>query len=247
MNASTVAFEAALLAGRLRLVLPAPADALAPPDVIDAALLLAEHEALMKSLEPWLQAGIVPALVASDAPNTLVWATTDSGVQLGFDWPLLASIDPTAPPPPALQWQAMVFSVEVARLDRAPWPNSPESSTSPASAQTKSPGVLLLPPSFAPSWRVQLHGPLLTTEAEWDGPGSPLMLSGAPALREPNAAEPTWAVHIDTPCTFTPPQLLGWDAALPAPMPADASLHGPQGQRWPGRIAPALGGAGLWF
>jgi hypothetical protein len=243
---ATVAFEAVLPAGRLRLALPTAVDAPAPQDVIDAALLLARHEALVQALEPWLQAAIVPqpcTATADNALDPLIWASTDGGVQLGFDWALLSSIDPATAPPLPLQWQALAFSVEVARLDRAPWPQPPASSPHEPTA----PGVLLLPPSFAPSWRVQLQGALLATEAEWGGPGNPLMLSGAPQLRDQSADANAWLVYIDTPCSFTPPQLLGWDASLPAPLSADASLHSPQGQRWPGRIAPALGGAGLWL
>lgn len=243
---ATVAFEAVLPTGRLRLCLPAAAHAPAPPDVIDAALLLARHEALVQTLEPWLQAAIVPqpcTATADNAADALIWANAEGGVQLGFDWALLSSIDPTTAPPLPLQWQALSFSVEVAHLDRAPWMSPPASGPEEPAA----PGVLLLPPSFAPSWRVQLNGPLLAAEAEWGGPGNPLMLSGAPVLREQSTDAAAWLVCIDTPCSFTPPQLLGWDASPPAPMPANATLHSPQGQRWQGRIAPALGGAGLWL
>ncbi len=170
-------------------------------------------------------------------------ASADGGVQLGFDWAALLSIDPTALPALALQWQALVFSVEVAHFERPPWPSSPER----ASPGPAAPGVLLLPPSFAPSWRVQLHSTLLCTEAEWDGPGSPLMLSGAPQLRGATAAVAPWVVSMDEPCRFTPPELLGWRECLPMRIPGQASLHGPQQQRWSGRIAPALHGAGLWL
>lgn len=239
---SPVAFEAALPDGRLRLVLPAPVDAVVPIDAVDAALLLAQHEALLQALEPWLQAGIVPMpckQAAARGADSLVWAGSEGGVELGFDWALLSSIDPGAPPPLALQWQALEFSVEVAHFDSAPVPGPHE----PAAA----PGVLLLPPSFAASWCVQLQHALLATEAEWDGPGSALLLSGAAERRDAAAAAPRWVVSLDEPCALTPPQLLGWSAQTAAPMPGGASLRGPQGQRWPGRIAPALGGAGLWL
>jgi hypothetical protein len=244
---NAVAFEANLPAGRLRLGLPMPADANGPPDAVDAALLLAQHEPFVLALERWLQAAVVPTLctanLADHSAGHWVWANADGGVQLGFDWAALQSIDPNALPVHALQWQALVFSVEVAHFERPPWPGSPESgSTAPAA-----PGVLLLPPSFAPSWRVQLHSTLLSTEAEWDGPGSPLLLSGAPQLREPTAAQAPWAVSMDEPCHFTPPELLGWRESLPVRIPGQASLRGPQQQRWSGRIAPALHGAGLWL
>jgi hypothetical protein len=241
-TAPPVAFEAALPDGRLRLVLPAPVDAGVPIDAVDAALLLAQHEALLQALEPWLQAGLVPTpckQAAARGADSLVWAGGAGGVELGFDWALLSSIDPGAPPPLALQWQALEFSVEVAHFDSAPWPSPPAPATAP--------GVLLLPPSFAASWRVQLHHALLATEAEWGGPGSALMLSGAAQRRDAVAAAPAWVVSLDEPCALTPPQLLGWSTDMAAPMREGASLRGPQGQRWPGRIAPALGGAGLWL
>jgi hypothetical protein len=233
---SSVAFEAVLPDGRLRLVLPAGSGATV--DVVDAALLLAQHEPLLQALEPWLQAAIVPT-PCSGTDDGLFWARGEHGVELGFDWTLLSSIDPGAPPPLALQWRALDFSVEVAHFDSAPGPNPPESATAA--------GVLLLPPSFAAPWRVQLQHALLVTEAEWSGPDGALLLSGAAQRREAVTAAPRWVVSLDEPCSLLPPQLLGWSAAPPAALAGNASLHGPQGQRWRGRIAPALGGAGLWF
>ncbi len=236
MTLSSVAFEATLPDGRLRLVLPASSGA--PIDVVDAALLLAQHEPLLQALEPWLQAVLTPA-PSTNADDGLFWARGEDGVELGFDWALLSSIDPGAPPPLALQWRALSFLIEVGRFDSAPWPNASE----PAEA----PGVLLLPPSFAASWRVQLHHAQLATEAEWAGPGGALVLSGAAQACDAVAAFTPWVVSLDEPCSLVPPQLLGWSAVPSATLADSASLHGPQGQRWPGRIAPALGGAGLWL
>jgi hypothetical protein len=236
---SSVAFEAVLPDGRLRLVLPAGASTAI--DVVDAALLLAQREPLLQALEPWLQAPLVPA-PCTNADDGLFWARSEDGVELGFDWALLSSIDPGAPLPLALQWRALDFSVEVARFDASPWPNAPE----PAAL----PGVLLLPPSFAASWRVHLRHVLLATEAEWSGPGSAPVLSGTAQRREAGAAASPWIVGLDAPCALIPPQLLGWSAAPLAKLADGASLHSlhsPRGERWPGRIAPALGGAGLWF
>jgi hypothetical protein len=233
---SSVAFEAVLPDGRLRLVLPA--DSGTPVDAVGAALLLAQHEPLLQALEPWLQAALVPAPCAP-VDDGLFWARGERGVELGFDWALLSSIDPGAPQPLALQWRALSFLVEVGRFDRAPWPNASE----PAQA----PGVVLLPPSFAASWRVQLRHAQLATEAEWAGPGSALVLSGAAQACDAAAAVTPWVVNLDAPCALIPPQLLGWSATPSAALADSASLHGPHGQRWPGRIAPALGGAGLWL
>jgi hypothetical protein len=237
ITASSLAFEAVLPDGRLRLLLPTGRDA--PVDVVDAALLLAQHEPLVQALEPWLQAALVPAPCATADDDGLLWAGSGHGVELGFDGALLSSIDPGAPQPLALQWRALDFSVEVAQFDNAPWPN--------ASERAPTPGVLLLPLSFAASWRVQLHHALLATEAEWGGPGSALVLSGTAQWRDGAGAARPWVASLDATCSLTPPQLLGWSAAPSAALGDSASLHGPQGQRWPGRIAPALGGAGLWL
>jgi hypothetical protein len=239
---SSAAFEAALPDGRLRLVLPAPQDAGMPVDAVDAALLLARHEPLVQALEPWLQAALMPVPCKQSAArgaDSLFWAGGEDGIALGFEWTLLSSIDPGAPPPLALQWQALEFSVEVARFDTAPWPNPAEPATEP--------GVLLLPLSFASPWRVNLQHTLLASVAAWDGPGSPPALSGAAERRDAHAAVPPWVVTLDERCALIPPQLLGWSTDAAPVLSGHASLQGPQGQRWPGRIAPALGGAGLWL
>ena len=94
---------------------------------------------------------------------------------------------------------------------------------------------------------MRLQHALLYTEAEWGGPGHAPVLSGAADRRDGAGAVSPWIVRLDEPCALTPPQLLGWSPARPSPMPGHASLHSPQGQRWPGRIAPSLGGAGLWL
>ena len=223
-------FEAAAAAGTLRISLP---DIEGPSvDPIDAALALADHEPLVTGLEAWLQQPLDPLPVPRfDVSVPLLWVDA-GGVRLGLPWPLLLS----APGAPALamDWPEIEFEVEVAGFDSNPLPSGAAG------------GVLMLPPSFDGAWRVLLRNETLLAEAEWAGPGTPLLLCAPP---EPSSApRPPWTVALSLPWRQALPELLGWRPAAAAPRPdAAAWLVGPAGPQRRGRIAPALAGAGLWL
>jgi hypothetical protein len=225
-------FEAALVGGGvLRLALARPV-----ADALDAALALAEHECLIAALEAALRAPLDPRPVAQfdGEADGMLWVDAGAGVRLGLPWPALLSMA-SAPAWP-IAWPTLAFEVEVAAFETPPRPED-------AGA-----GVLLLPPAFEPAWRVALHDAArgLVAEGEWRGPGSELVFDAAP---EPGrAARAPWRVLLAEHCERPLPALLGWSATAAPPRPRDAAwLVGPQGQRQPGRIAPALAGAGLWI
>jgi hypothetical protein len=239
-------FIATLPEGTLCLRLPSQPDRSAP-DAVSSALALSEHESMLTALEAWLGVGLLPRPVLEAESNgskpRWTWADwSSSDAALGFEWPLLCAIDPGKPAPEALRWRAMDFRVELARFAQAPWPEGHSAADAPGS-------VLLLPPSFAPAWQVRLHNDGLCADAEWDGPGHSLVPSGTAQFLD--SAEKTapvaWQVCVDQACALTPPVLLGWHPGALEPLAEAASLHGPEGQRWPGRIAPALHGVGLWL
>jgi len=220
-------FEAPAAAGTLRIALPE-----AGTDPIDAALALAEHEPLVTVLETWLQQALDPLPVPRfDVSVPLLWVDV-AGARLGLPWPLLLA----APGAPALPvpWPELEFEVEVAAFETSPLP------------QTAAGGVLMLPPSFQPAWRVVLRNETLLAEAEWPGPGAALSLCAPP---EPRVSQrPPWTVALSLPWRQALPELLGWVPATEPPRPdAAAWLVGPAGPLRRGRIAPALAGAGLWL
>ncbi len=204
-------------------------------DAVAAALALAEQEPLLAALEAWLGTPLDPVPAAHPEPTQRLWWAQAGAVQLGLPWPLLAA--QTQAPPLALRWPAIELEASVAGLED---PGLPEGEASPG-------GVLLLPPAFEPSWRVLLHAPAqgLVAEAEWRGPGTELLLCAAP---EPAAPPSTpWRVSLVDTGHRTLPELLGWAAASPWQPGALAWLHGPEERRHAGRVAPALGGFGLWL
>jgi hypothetical protein len=227
-------FEAALAGGGvLRLALAQTA-----ADALDAALALAEHEGLIAAMEAALQMPLDPHPVAQfeGEADDMLWLDADAGTRLGLPWPALLSMA-NAPAWP-IAWPTLAFDVEVAAFETRPLPED---------AAT---GVLLLPPAFEPAWRVALHdGTLgLVAEGEWRGPGSEIVFDAAPEPERIPARRAPWRVLLDQRCERPLPELLGWVTPAAPLRPGDAAwLVGPHGQRQPGRIAPALAGAGLWI
>ena len=251
--------------------------ALAPPagDAVAAALALADHEALIVALEDWLQQPLdlrplTRTDAVADADPALLWARCGA-LRLGFAWSLLlnAASVPSARTLP-VEWPELGFEIDVAEFNADPRPVAAQ----PADAHAD-PGdaVLLLPPAFEPAWRVALHGvgttgaagaigaagtitpttpPPLWAEAEWRGPGTALVLCGAPQSGPRRRG--AWRVQLDTRYQRTLPELLGWvtsaDRGVPAAPPrvsGAAHLIAPGRPALAGSIAPALGGAGLWI
>ena len=269
----SLVFEAATAGGVLRIVLAQPAgDAVGSMaeqpvgDAVAAALALAEHEALIVALEAWLQQPLDPRpllpteAAAHNADPDLLWAQC-GGLRLGFAWSLLlnAASVPSASALP-VAWPELAFEIDVTEFSTDPRPAAaqpaaprpPESHADPADA------VLLLPPAFEPTWRVLLHGvaapttPPLWADAEWRGPGTALLLCGAPQPGRRRRA--AWRVQLATRYQRSLPELLGWltlaDPDLAAPPPrigGAAYLIAPGQPAQRGSIAPALGGAGLWI
>ena len=248
-------------------------------DAVAAALALADHEALIVALEDWLQQPLdlrpltrtdAVADAVADADPALLWARCGA-LRLGFAWSLLlnAASVPSARTLP-VEWPELGFEIDVAEFNTDPRPVAAQ----PADAHAE-PGaaVLLLPPAFEAAWHVVLHGvgttaatrangaagtvtpttpPPLWAEAEWRGPGTALVLCGAPQSGPRRRA--AWRVQLDTRYQRTLPELLGWvtsaDPGVPAAPPrvsGAAHLIAPGRPALAGSIAPALGGAGLWI
>ena len=255
----SLCFQAPLQAGSLRLALPGDA-----VDAVAAALALHAHEGLVAALEAALQQPLDPRPVASfGAPppaEPMLWADTGDGVRVGLPWSALAAM-PSAPDWP-LRWPTLAFEVELAAFAQRPMPDEAAE------------GVLLLPAAFQAPWRVLLHDAehALSIDAEWRGPDSEIVCHAAP---EPAAgARPPWRVVLAQRIERPLAQWLGWEAAPAFTAGAAAALLGPPGasgvapiaataagepfaplahggpaapSRLPGRIAPALDGAGLWI
>jgi len=221
----SLCFEASLPTGRLRLALPGDA-----ADAVAAALALAEHEGLVAALEAALQQPLDPRPIASfgaEPPaEAVLWADAGDGVRIGLPWSAVTAM--SGPPDRPLRWPALSFEVEVAAFAQCPLPDGAAAAVEqcplPDGAAT---GVLLLPPAFQAPWRVLLldaaHG--LGIDAEWGGPGSPIVCHAAP---EPAAtARPPWRVLLAERIERPLAQWLGWEAAPPLSAGAAAALVGP--------------------
>ena len=275
-------FEAATAGGALRIEVAQPAgDAVAAALALAGheALIVALEAWLQQPLDP---RPVLPGEAAAGAADAdLLWAHCGA-VRLGFAWPLLlnAASVPSASALP-VEWPDLAFEIDVAEFSTDPQPVAAQRvdtqpvaaqlvDTQPVAAQPAG-AVLLLPPAFEPTWRVLLHGvaaavttvtttttttapttPPLWADAEWRGPGTALLLCGAPQPGRRRRA--AWRVQLATRYQRPLPELLGWttraaadDAAMPLRISGAAHLIAAARPPRAGCIAPALGGAGLWI
>ena len=245
-------FEAPLGDGALGLQVPAANDDSA--DALAAAQALSHCEALLCALETWLAAPLDPAPLLAGAerqpPTGRLTATVTrtalapAGTRLFV--PLALALRCGALPITlqhgALVWASLSVEVELARYAEPPLPRSGLATG----------GMLLLPRSFEPPWRVQLRSREHHTEwtAHWRGPGSPFEPTGA-ADRLDEPAPGAWRVVLAAPLLLDPaPWLAG--AAMPLGLlPDDASawlLAPARGAPIAhGSVVPALQGAGVWL
>ena len=278
----SLVFEAATAGGALRIEVAQPAgDAVAAALALAGheALIVALEAWLQQPLDPRpVLPGEAAAGVAGAADADLLWAHCGA-VRLGFAWPLLlnAASVPSASALP-VEWPDLAFEIDVAEFSTDPQPVSSQfvaaqlDAAQPSDMQPAD-AVLLLPPAFEPTWRVLLHGVATTTtttptattttttapthpplwaDAEWRGPGTALLLCGAPQPGRRRRA--AWRVQLATRYQRPLPELLGWttraaadDAATPLRIGGAAHLIAAARPPRAGCIAPALGGAGLWI
>ena len=268
-------FEAATAGGALRIALAQPAgDAVSAALALaeHEALIVALEAWLQQPLDLH---PLTSTAAAANADTALLWARCGA-LRLGFAWSLLlnAASVPSASALP-IEWPELAFEIDVAGFSTDPRPVDAQPANAPADARSDAhTAALLLPPSFEPAWRVALQGvgatganaaanvppPPLWADAEWRGPGTALELCGAPQSGAPRRA--AWRVQLDACYQRSLPELLGWiTPAAPADADADvpdvpdvparlsgaAHLIAPGQPPRRGRIAPALGGAGLWI
>ncbi|HUG22610.1 hypothetical protein [Piscinibacter sp.] len=247
-----VEFEAPLADGALGLHVPVADDHRA--DAVAAAQALSRCEPLLAALETWLAVALdpVPLLAADDRPpstgrltasvtrGTLAPAGTRLFVPL--ELALRRGALPNVLQSDALVWASLSVEVELARYAEPPLPRSGLATG----------GMLLLPRSFEPPWRVQLCNREHRTEwaAHWRGPGHPFEPTGA-ADRLQEHPPGAWRVVLAAPLLLDPAPWLAGAAMPPGQLPDDAAawlLAPARGVPIAhGSVVPALQGAGLWL
>lgn len=253
---ATTEFRAPIRHGELRLALRATAPAPSRPGAsLQAALLLAEAEPLLRWLEDWLDEPLQPAPLAlaaamsAAAPASacvrLRWETDVVAAVVELPWSLLLA--GRAPPRDdraggvEIGWEALPLTLELAReaLPDAEW------------AELRQPGAgLLLRASFAGDgmWHCTLRpsGDRAARDPAWPatwacsrgrlqwGPGHP----AEPPLDAPG----TIVVRLAQALWVTPPQLMGWSGEAACDCDGDQPLaleRAPEGREaLRGRLVP---------
>jgi hypothetical protein len=231
-------FRAATRFGPLGLSLqPAAGIDLPSHDVLRAALLLAQSEALVQLLEDWLGAPLDPEPDSTAAHGPAAIAEVSLGlagggpllqVQVRLPWAWLQALPPAdaelAQRLQALKWQPVTTRVVVSRqaVQAAEW------------TQLCQPGAaLLLPESFEPAgWHCALRPldgrgePVLAHDllAQWQPQAGRLQWQGRAAATAPAGGEVMLEVLLRQPLSLTPPELLGWSGNPAWDCPAGGAL-----------------------
>ncbi|MED5621623.1 hypothetical protein [Ideonella sp. BN130291] len=202
---------------------PAPGVELPSHEVLRAALLLAQAEALVQLLEDWLQAPIdlepgSPGAAGPSAAAHVSLGPAGGGpvlqAQVHLPWAWLQALPPREPALAqqlqALKWQPLATRLVLSRqgVQAAEW------------AQLCQPGAaLLLPESFEPAgWPCALRpldsvGEALLPQdlgAQWQPHAARLQWLGQPSPAAAATGEVMLEVLLRQPLMLTPPELLAW-------------------------------------